>query len=152
MSLSDYGRVTVVCTGNVARSPALAAVLHKLLPDIVVTSAAVGRRAVAGAPVKRAMRQIMEREGYGDWAGHRSILLAEMEWEPDLLICVAPVHMQRVKEIMPGVSSTLCNPVIPDPAFGEAGAYERAWELILRAADDILGGVLMPGIDWSYGD
>ena len=145
-------RVVVVCTGNVARSPALAAVLAKLRPDVGFSSAAVGRKAVAGAPVKASMRRIMEREGYGQWARHRSILLAEMEWEPDLIICCAPVHMERAREICPGVPRTLCSPVIPDPAFGQAGAYEAAWKLILAAADDILSGVLMPGIDWSYGD
>lgn len=138
MSLSDYRRVTVVCTGNVARSPALAAVLAGLLPDVAITSAAVGRRAVAGAPVKRAMRAIMEREGYGGRAGHRAILLAEIEWTPDLIVCCAPVHMDRAREILPGVPRTLCDPVIPDPAFGDAGSYERAWELIKAAADDIL--------------
>jgi protein-tyrosine phosphatase len=153
VSISDYGRIVVVCTGNVARSPALAAVLQMRRADLDVSSAAVGRKAVAGLPMKRPMREILEREGYGDASPHRSRLLAELEWEPDLVVCCAPVHMGRVKEILPGVPSTLCSPVVPDPAFGGIEAYERSWGLIQAAADDILScGVLTPGIDWSYGD
>jgi protein-tyrosine-phosphatase len=143
-------RVVVVCTGNVARSPALAAVLQARRPDLDVSSAAVGRRAVVGAPVKRAMRDILIREGFTEAAEGRSRLLAELEWEPDLIVCCAAVHMERAKEILYGVPRTLCDPVIPDPAFGGTEAYEAAWGLIQAAADDILDGVLMPGIDWSY--
>jgi protein-tyrosine phosphatase len=149
VSFADYHRVTVVCTGNVARSPALAAVLQKRFPRTEVTSAAVGRKAVAGSVVKRQMREILEREGFSEAAGGRSRLLAEMEWEPDLVVCCAPVHMERTREILPGVARMLCSPVIPDPAFGGAAMYERAWELIQAAADDILREVLMPGINWS---
>lgn len=145
--------MVVVCTGNVARSPALAAVLQKRFPRDQISSAAVGRKAVAGLPVKRPMREIMQREGLGWYAErHRSTLLAELEWEPDLIVCCAAVHMTRVKEICPGVPRTLCDPVIPDPAFGGVEGYERAWELIQAAADDILSGVLMPGIDWRARD
>jgi protein-tyrosine-phosphatase len=143
-------RVTVVCTGNVARSPALAAVLQRRFPRSEITSAAVGRKAVAGAVMKRPMREILEREGLGWHAEHhRSRLLGELEWDPDLVICCAPVHMQRAAEILPGVPRMLCEPVIPDPAFGGAEAYERAWELIKAAAGDILGAVRTPGINWS---
>jgi protein-tyrosine phosphatase len=138
VSLGDYRRVVVVCTGNVARSPALAAILQMRCFGTDVSSAAVGRKAVAGAPVKRAMREILEREGYGDASTYRSRLLAELEWTPDLVVCCAPVHMERVREILPGVPRTLCDPVIPDPAFGGAEAYELAWGLIQAAADDIL--------------
>lgn len=131
-------RITVVCTGNVARSPALAAVLQLAHPEIDVNSAAVGRKAAAGLPMKRPMREILEREGYGDASGHRSRLLGELEFTPDLVVCVAPVHVERVREILRGVPTLLCNPVIPDPAFGGPEAYERAWALINTAVDGIL--------------
>lgn len=150
MSFDDYSRVVVVCTGNVARSPALAAVLQLARPGMEVSSAAVGRKAAAGAPMKRRMRDIMLREGLEAVAVlHRSRLLGELEFTPDLVVCCAPVHMERVREILPGVPRTLCSPVIPDPAFGGPEAYEAAWSLIQAAAADILGGVLMPGINWS---
>ncbi len=84
------------------------------------------------------MRNILEREGFSEAAGGRSRLLGELEFTPDLVICCAPVHMERVREVLPGVPRTLCDPIIPDPAFGGIEAYERAWQLINTAADDIL--------------
>lgn len=135
-------RIVVVCTGNIARSPALAAVLGKRCDDLDVSSAAVGRKAVAGLPMKRRMREILAREGLGVEAeGHRSKLLTELEWTPDLLIAVAPVHMSRLAEILPDVPRILCEPPIPDPAFGGPEAYEIAWHLIQQAADGMLQGL-----------
>jgi protein-tyrosine-phosphatase len=103
---------------------------------------------VAGAPMKKPMREILERQGMSREAErHRSRLLAELEWTPDLVICCAPVHMIRVAEILPGVASVLCHPVIPDPAFGGTEGYEKAWRLIQQAADDIIlqgASLLMP--------
>lgn len=140
-------RVIVVCTGNVARSPALAAILQLRNFSTDFSSAAVGRKALAGLPVKQQMRKILEREGYGDASPHRSRLLTELEWTPDVVVCCAPVHLKRTREILPDVPQLLCQPVIPDPAFGGPEAYEVAWQLMLRASDDIISriGLLTAG-------
>jgi protein-tyrosine phosphatase len=132
-------RVAVVCTGNVARSPALAAILQRKYAGdgILIESAAVGRKAVTGQPVKRAMRQILLREGYAEAAEHRSVLLGELSWTPDIVVGVARVHAERIAEIMPDVRSLLCDPLIPDPAFGGNEGYEQTWQLLQQAAQNL---------------
>jgi protein-tyrosine-phosphatase len=131
-------KVIVVCTGNVARSPALACLLQAGRQDMEVGSAAVGHRAVSGLRMRKPMRDIMAWYGYATYADlHRSRLLADCD-RPDLIIAVAPVHMKRLEEIAPGIPRLLCDPVIPDPAFGNRTAYEHAWDCIVDAAGTLM--------------
>lgn len=132
-------RIVVVCTGNVARSPALAWMLHLRRPDLQVDSAAVGERAVAGRPMAKRMRDLlyMTGEEAGMYAmGHRSKLLADAG-KPDLIIATAPVHMRRLEILAPATARLLCSPVIADPAFGGEAAYGKAWSQLTENADKL---------------
>ena len=127
-------RVTIVCTGNVARSPALAALLAARRPDLDVTSAAVGLRAKPGRRMARPMRDRLTAAGHADAAEqHRSALLAP---DPaDVVVAVAPIHSRRLADSgYPGAVLAL-DPAIPDPAFGGEAAYETVWPMLVGAAD-----------------
>lgn len=128
--------VTVVCTGNVARSPALAMLLQKLRPDLHVTSAAVGRKAVDGRCCAKPMRQLLaEHAGLNDAASaHRSRRYDPAD-RPDLVICCAKVHAERLRDIDTTVPFLMCYPLIPDPAFGGPAAYIAAFPKILSNAE-----------------
>jgi len=130
--------VMVVCTGNIIRSPALACALVRRRPDLEVRSAAVGRNAKPGLRMKKPMREILEREGWGGYAHkHRSMLLSDWlaEEEFDLIVGVTPVHMKRLAELAPGVPRILTEPTVKDPVRGGPAEYEEAWSQILRAAE-----------------
>jgi protein-tyrosine-phosphatase len=127
--------VVVLCTGNVARSPALAALLHRSRPDLKVLSAAIGVNAKNGRLVARPMRNLLTRHGLGDAAQHRS-----QRWDdllrvvkPNYVVAVAQVHLHRLSAEWR--ERALYVGPIPDPAFGGEEAYERVWPMLEEAAD-----------------
>lgn len=128
--------VTVVCTGNVARSPALAWLLAEKRMDLHVQSAAVGRHAKPGLRMRKHMRELMDEHGMGASLHadqHRSRLFTDMP-AADLIIACAPVHMARLQELAPDVPRHMCLPVISDPAYAGADGYKKAWDQIKEAA------------------
>lgn len=146
--------VVVVCTGNVARSPALGTLLAEERPDLRVTSAAVGAKAAAGRRMARPMRELMTGAGYGAVAqAHRSRLLADVlaAEHVDLVVCCAEVHVKRLA-LIPGAPPFVpVKPPLPDPAFGGQAAYERVFPMIRRAAA-YLGFAIPPDDDGRNGD
>jgi protein-tyrosine-phosphatase len=134
--------VTVVCTGNVARSPAMARVLMEMCPQHTFYSAAVGARALPGRVMACPMREILVQHGFGEYAkAHRSKLFADRTEDPDLVIACAPVHMKHLERIAPDVKRLLSNPIIFDPAF-RSNEYKACWDLIIRAANVLASTVL----------
>lgn len=128
-------RVVVVCTGNVARSPALKILLAANRPDLQVESAGMGHGAVNGLLMRKHMREILAEAGYGpEAAAHRSRRWDAVDGVPDLAVGVAPVHMQRLAEAAPDVPRLLTRPAVKDPAYGDRGTYLVAWEQIMDAA------------------
>lgn len=126
--------VCIVCTGNVARSPAIEILLRGLRPDLTVISAAVGLKAQAGRVMAKPMRQLLTSAGHVVAAdAHRSRLITDV---PVGAVCyaVAPVHMKRLAAR--GIAGHYIGP-IPDPAFGGREAYERVWPLIVAAANEL---------------
>jgi protein-tyrosine-phosphatase len=127
--------VMVVCAGNVARSPALACLLQASRADLRVESAGVGRKAVAGLRMKKPMRGLLAQAGYAEFAqAHRSRLIADLTECPDLCIAVGVSQMRRLEELLPDVPRQACDPLIPDPAYGDQVSYDRAWTQILENA------------------
>lgn len=127
-------RIAVVCTGNVARSPALARVLQEMYPHHTFSSAAVGLKATRGRKMAKPMREILTQCGWGDYAEtHRSKLFMDLD-EPHIAIAAAPVHMKYLAAIAPDIPHMLSDPVIFDPAFGTREGYERCWDLIQESA------------------
>ena len=135
--------MTVVCTGNVARSPALARVLMEMCPQHTFRSAAVGMRALPGRIMALPMREIMIEHGFGEFAkAHRAKLFTERAADPDLVIACATVHMKRLALIAPDVPAMLSRPVIFDPAWRTSEGYKACWDLIIRSADTLAKTVL----------
>lgn len=121
-------RVIVVCTGNVARSPALAEFLRFMRPDLSVESAGVGVKTRSGLRMKKPMRELLWSE---EWCSqlaiqdHRSRRWDELE-DPeriDLAVAVAPGHMKRLAILAPDVPRMITVPAIKDPAYGPAEGY-----------------------------
>lgn len=133
-------RVVIVCTGNVARSPALACLLRLHRPDLTVDSAGVGVNAKAGLRMKRHMRELLSDnvEGSPRWdaaESHRSVRWDMLEGDVDIAVGVVPVHIERLKILAPNVKRVLTIPRIKDPAYGGLEAYLLAWEQIKLAAE-----------------
>lgn len=135
--IAPGGIVTVVCTGNVARSPALATLLAALRPDLYVGSAAVGAHARPGRRMARPMRQLLTEHGHPQAATtHRARLLTALA-DPGLVICCAPVHTTRLAALGICAPHHQLDPPVPDPAFGGGPAYLRAYALIREHAHNL---------------
>ena len=128
-------RVVIVCTGNVARSPALALLLSDLRPDLDVSSAAVGLKAKQGRRCARNMRLLLAEAGHVEAAeNHRSRLYIDLPERPDVVVACAPIHVKRLAAVDPEANVMECSPPIPDPAFGGMDSYLSAWPLLVKAA------------------
>lgn len=133
-------RVVIVCTGNVARSPALACLLQLRRPDLTVESAAVGVNARSGMRMKRHMRELLSDDDPGSFRSlaaeqHRSVRWDELTGDIDCAVGVAPVHIERLEILAPDVPRLLTVPRIKDPAYGGIEGYLLAWEQIKLAAE-----------------
>lgn len=124
-------KVTVVCTGNVARSPVLAGLLGKLRPDLEVTSAAVGKKAVAGRRMTLKMRELVESELPELAIQHRSRVF--VPGDEDLVVACAPVHVRRLGEM--SYAGNIVPLSVPDPAFGGQALYQEVYIRLREEAE-----------------
>jgi len=134
-------RILVVCTGNVARSPAMEILLRHYRPDLRVTSAAVGERARDGRPMARPMRTRMAQLGLATAAArHRSRTFAtalRSGDNPQLVLAMASNHVARLEALQFDDAPVRMIGPIADPAFGGEPAYDRALQQLLVAVSEL---------------
>ncbi|MFD1715617.1 low molecular weight phosphatase family protein [Amnibacterium flavum] len=98
------GRVLIVCTGNICRSPYIERALRQrfasLGSDVVVESAGTG--ALVGHPIAEPMARLMESAGIdaADGAGRR--LTRDMVTDADLILTAEREHRSAVVSLLPG--------------------------------------------------
>lgn len=119
-----FDTATVIDTGNVSVSAALAIMLAARRPDLTVHSAAVGRRATPGRYMSLPMLHLM-RSHADAAADHRSQRLEAIP-NPGLIVCTIP---QLARFVPDGWPRILLDPPIPGPAFGGPAAYRQAHTL-----------------------
>jgi protein-tyrosine phosphatase len=70
---AEYSDILLVCTGNVCRSPYIAAALRSALPELVITSA--GTRALSGEPPTDLILRALDDRGIpsGDLGAGRAL-------------------------------------------------------------------------------
>jgi protein arginine phosphatase len=116
-------RILFVCTGNTCRSPLAEAIARKVaiergLPEVEATSAGIS--ATDGAPASDGALLVgLERSM--DLSQHRAQLLTRQLVESaDLVLAMAPHHLQRVEELHGAGRAHLL------AAFASRGASSRA--------------------------
>lgn len=119
-----YDTVTVIDSGNVSVSAALAIMLAARRPDLHVYSAAVGRRARPGRPMAVPMVHLMRAHQAAALA-HRSRKLDSIA-NPGLIVCPTALLARHVPDGWPCI---ILDPPIPGPAFSGPAAYRRAHTL-----------------------
>ena len=144
--------VVFVCWGNICRSPmaeriARAQAFAKHHDGIVFTSAGVSSEET-GNPIDPRARAVLTRHGY-DASGHRAhrITAAEIA-DADLVIGLEPLHVDRMRKLVPGADHlallTDFDPDaepgsgVPDPWYGEADGFEDT----LAALEAAMPGIL----------
>ena len=144
--------VVFVCWGNICRSPmaeriARAQASAKHHDGIVFTSAGVSSEET-GNPIDPRARAVLTRHGY-DASGHRAhrITAAEIA-DADLVIGLEPLHVDRMRKLVPGADHlallTDFDPDaepgsgVPDPWYGEADGFEDT----LAALEAAMPGIL----------
>ncbi len=126
--------MTVVCSGNICRSPMAEVVLQAALADsglgdqVVVDSAGTGDWHVGGPADRRAVAMLREH-GY-DGSAHRAQQFTEQSWspEPHLVLAADRGHLRRLRRLGDGTEDVRLLRSF-DPAL--AGADERDPELDL---------------------
>jgi len=100
--MTDRPRVTMICTGNAARSVMAAALLrHRLGVDGPVEVASAGTLVLPGQPMSSRTRLALERHGLRD-PDHRSRQLDAAEVRrSSLLLTMEPSHHQWMRRRLP---------------------------------------------------
>ena len=93
--------ILVVCTGNLCRSPAAAALLQAALPTVRVTSA--GTRALVGAPVAAPMAALLAADGHPMTDFAATQVEAGHLRAADLVLTATAEHRAAVVELAPAV-------------------------------------------------
>jgi protein-tyrosine phosphatase len=116
--------ILVVCHGNVCRSPYLAAVLTKLLPDVDVSSAGF---VTPGRPVPEHSAAISASKGL-DLSKHRSRLLTrDLVWRADLIVVMDARQASQVAMALGGRATNVIVAGDLDPAPGLARTIHDPW-------------------------
>lgn len=157
-SRAETYRISLVCLGNICRSPMAEAVLRARLSDagldgrVSVDSAGTGSWHV-GEPADPRARAALRRRGYdGDahrarqfgssWFDSRDLVLALDHANLETLLRLAPTPeaAQRVR-LLRAFDPFVTRPddqAVPDPYYGTDADFDAGLDIIERAADGLV--------------
>ena len=122
------GRILVVCTGNICRSPYIERRLADLLADTDAVVSSAGTRALIGAPIEPGSAQLLEAAGgsTADFASRQ--ITPAMLAEADLVIAATQMHRAESVRVNPRVLRRTFT-------LGELADLLRDADLVAEAAD-----------------
>lgn len=151
-------RVSMVCLGNICRSPMAAAVLESslarngLADEVVVDSSGTGSWHVGEQADPRA-RAVLARRGY-DGESHRARQFSS-EWfgQVDLVLAMDSDNLRTLRRLAPDdeaasrvvllrtfdASADPGDLAVPDPYYGDERGFETGLDIIERAVDGLVG-------------
>jgi protein-tyrosine phosphatase len=140
-----FGRILVVCVGNVCRSPMAAALLARRLSDrsagVVVESAGIA--ALVGRPADPIAVELMRERGL-DLSGHRARQLTEpLALAADVVIAMEQGHVKAIEAAYPRARGRVHRLGrwgafdVPDPYRQPRATFERALERIEQGIADL---------------
>ena len=148
-------KLLVVCLGNICRSPMGEGVLRARIAEaglaswVQVDSAGTSGWHAGHAPDPRAIA--CARQHGVDIAGLRARQLKAEDFEAfDLILCADPDNLENARALAPaglearavlwlpwaGINAAVA---VPDPYYGDAADFERAWALLDAAAQVTVG-------------
>lgn len=150
-------RITVVCSGNICRSPMAEAVLRRLLqvagrPDVVVTSGGIGGWHVGEGADRRTVR-VLAAHGYDAGAHRARQFTAGWFAYHDLVLAADRGHRHALRRLAPSASEAAkvrllreFDPVavrqgqdeVADPYYGGSADFEQC----LREVEAACRGVV----------
>ena len=154
-------KVLMVCMGNICRSPTAEGVLrHKLREAgvaalVVVDSAGTHGYHTGEPPDERAVRHARQR-GY-DLSALRARQITAADFERfDLLLAMDWDNLAELKELCPvehrgklrrltEYAQRFDNPVLPDPYYGSAAAFEQVLDLVEDACAGLIAELATDG-------
>jgi protein-tyrosine phosphatase len=149
--------ILIVCTANICRSPTAEGVLRHLIgeaglsTEILIDSA--GTKAGSGTPPDIRSRLLAESKGYPlngiasrplnqrDYREFDLILAMDDGHRRDMRLECPLVHIDKIKLFMdytPGMIGTS----VPDPYYGEAPDFARAFDLIETGAKGLVAAIV----------
>lgn len=140
-----FGRVLMVCVGNVCRSPMAAAVLADRLArrGIAVVVESAGLAALVGRPADPLAQALLRERGL-DLSGHRARqLTTQLIRDFELVLVMDADQQAEVERLLPGARGRVHRLGrfggfdVPDPYRQERPAFERALALVERGVDDL---------------
>lgn len=140
-----FGKILMVCIGNICRSPMAEGVLSSRLHGrgLQVTVESAGLAALVGHPADPMAQQAAAERGV-DISAHRARQLTPELIRSFELILVMDADQQRAVESMsPSARGRVhrlgrwSNFDVPDPYRRDRAAFDRAYALIERGVDDL---------------
>jgi len=141
--MSIFKKLTVVCTGNICRSPIAEVLLRERLRDKGVECVSAGTHALVGYPADGLSLAVMADHGY-DASAHRAqqATLPLLTWS-DLILVLDRSHFDWITQKAPQLRGRVHklgkwngNMDIDDPYGLPKEAFERAYDEIDRAVRD----------------
>lgn len=139
-----------VCTGNTCRSPMAAAIARAGIDrrgwnHVAVQSA--GAAAAAGQPASQHAVDVARDHGVDITDHVATALTAELVQRADLILAMSSSHLYAVDDMGGGEKVTLitdflgddeAGTAIDDPFGSDKAAYNRTWDQLERAIDNLL--------------
>ena len=95
------GRVLVVCTGNVCRSPLMQGLLRARLTGTGLEVASAGTGATPGSPPDPRLARLIDPSGDEPWLGARQVTQRLLD-DADLVLCAERANRSYVVQLVPG--------------------------------------------------
>ncbi|CAD7545952.1 protein tyrosine phosphatase [Aeromonas hydrophila] len=135
-----FGKILVVCVGNICRSPTGERLLRERLPGRQVSSAGVS--ALVDKPADKVASEVAQLHGLS-LEGHSARQLTRVLCQDaDLILVMEKGHISAVTAIDPGARGKTMlfghwqgESEVPDPYRLSREAYEHVYHLLVRSAD-----------------
>lgn len=132
-----FGRILLVCVGNICRSPTAEYVFRKRLPDAGIAVESAGLGAMVGRGMDRTALAVLAGRGIDGSAHVARQLSASMLRAADLVLAMEKPHLAAIGRIAPEASGKSFllgkwqgGQAVPDPYRRPREVFEHVYELV----------------------
>jgi protein-tyrosine phosphatase len=137
-----FGKILIVCIGNVCRSPMAECLLREAVADRQISVFSAGLHALAGKPMDSSSQKILGNHGHTSHPHIAHQLEKSHLQQADLVLAMEKSHIEAIHAMAPETRGRVFligkwqgNREIPDPYKQPESMFEHTYTLLYEAVE-----------------